>query len=499
MVEFYEGFEDDDSLNNWNKRGESGGFNITDDKSYEGKYSGNVYTDNIDTAYYIYTKEKFDIKDNKTELSCYLYADDPKSGTVRKFGFYDHNSDKTDLIGVSIDNRDVEDNDENEVEIFLENTYNDDEKSVVVEKNSIEEWLKINLIIDDNNNEMIVEIIDSDDSNLVDFSMSTSIHNDIDSRIKLYTATRMGEKHNSYFDEIISDNMIDTIFNKYKNGTYTVDVEDYDELEVEKYGAGGGGGEEGGGGEGDITGGNGGYLKYILNVKNESQLEVIIGEGGKKNGGEGHWNGGEAGDEIAGGGGGSTSIAINDHTDENNIISVSDAGGGGGGQEIFEGESYEGGGGARGGEGYENGEGDGDGGDAGEGVEDGEPGGQEILNDNYVNEVIEENTGGGNAGGGSQSDGSDGQVFIKTVETTVVEEVFEDSVSFDDYSDYFQYLVEEENININDVLNNLIYSIYSDDVNVNDDYYVNTVVKEVLSDSVSFNDFEDLFEYLVEE
>ena len=124
-------------------------------------------------------------------------------------------------------------------------------------------------------------------------------------------------------------------------GRYTMDVSDYNFINVELWGAGGGGaGNDPGigqsGEQGD--GGDGGYIKGGLDVSSFNTLEIYVGEGGGKGmqgtegygqGGWGRASGGDgsatiAGASDAGGGGGSTEIL-----GDGEFLVAADAGGGG--------------------------------------------------------------------------------------------------------------------------------------------------------------------------
>jgi len=177
-----------------------------------------------------------------------------------------------------------------------------------------------------------------------------------------------------------------------------------DKMEVTLHGAGGGGGSDG-------VGGDGGYVEAIFDVSDFEEIDIWVGERGEY-GGDGGWGrheGGESEGSLSGAGGGSTEIVGTTEEGDEVFLVAADAGGGGGYYDFW--NPQEGGGGARGGEGYEDGEGEGYGGDGGTGwVSDGGDGGAEV-NDSYVIDYeIEE--GGGSSGGSTNDDGEDGEAEV---------------------------------------------------------------------------------------
>ena len=213
----------------------------------------------------------------------------------------------------------------------------------------------------------------------------------------------------------------------------SVDVSEYDSVQVDLNGAGG---------EGATTsGGDGGFISATINTESENTLQVYPGEGGSEPaGGDGYYTGGDGGSDPdtsvdAGGGGGSTTIFDGGGTE----LIHADGGGGGSRSLTSDGVNYKfgGGGGARGGTGGtgsggdvnvdgEDGDGSGFGGDGGDETDTtqtaGESGGAEAVDSRVT--VLDSETGGGNDGDGEITitprvvlNESDGLYDARTVDT----------------------------------------------------------------------------------
>ena len=187
----------------------------------------------------------------------------------------------------------------------------------------------------------------------------------------------------------------------YSGAKESEDVSEIDELIIKRMdGAGGGStGDDSGGAGGEIT-------AAVLNITDNSSLDLWVGQSGSfPDGGFGRFNGGDGGssdDVTAPGGGGSTELVI-----DNSFVAAAD-GGGGAKNTRFGSGSGGGGGGARGGSGGEekvdvsgeDGEGSGFGGDGGNnslGSTGGENGGQELGQGSLFDRG--ETTDGGGGGG----------------------------------------------------------------------------------------------------
>ncbi|MEF8874602.1 MAG: hypothetical protein V5A88_08040, partial [Candidatus Thermoplasmatota archaeon] len=226
------------------------------------------------------------------------------------------------------------------------------------------------------------------------------------------------------------------------------DVSQYQEIEVELEGGGGGGATSKDYNE-PYSGGDGGYVKALLDVSDIDTLHMYVGEGGDaaNNGGQGGWgrsSGGDGGydnswtldDEYWGGAGGGSTEIVGEKSDGTQVWLAAADGGGGGGS-FYDGwvgdYDYGGGGGGAGGSAGSHDQGtdpeDGDpaqsprpsgSGEGGNGGSD-SPGGSGgyAVNNGYTLEPPTGSQGGADNGGAPDTNGGNGNIGITYYEYDV--------------------------------------------------------------------------------